>query len=326
MDEMTDVADNVKEHIKQMCGNLKAEILQQTELKISNVEKYYDLLLKQQRQTLTEAFKLWIDSLTTQITQNTEFIGELRGRATQFELQINKDLEKLGTKVSNGVQISQGAAEKEPDILPSHSNVCVSERNVTFSPGSTTKPKHTIAEMDEQIYYLTQEVSDIKSQLRDAENCIDKLEDQSRRNNLKFYGIPEADEESWADSEAAIRVLMRDELKIANADNIEITRAHRMNQKGLKEDEPRPIIVKYDHWKDRQTVLKSSKALKGTPKSISEDFCARTVDYRKKLLPEMYEKREQGLFSTIRYKTVISKPFRKTIDNVSNEPLGTDTD
>ena len=318
---MEDVPENVKALIQTSFKQAKAEMTEEMNLKIGNLEKTHEQLLKQQRQTLTEIFKAWIDNLTSQIGQNSEFIGEMRGRATQFELQLNTEFKNLRAQIGEGVPNSRDSVGKDCAIPVAHTEVCVNERNVTFSPRTADKPDHTLVEMDQQILYLTQELIKLKNSLRAAENCIDKLEDQSRRNNLKFYGIPEGEQESWADSEAIIRDLMRDELKIPNADNIGITRAHRMDQKGLKEDEPRPIIVKYEHWKDRQNILVNSKVFKGTPKSISEDFCARTVEYRKKLLPEMYEKRKQGLFSTIRYKKVISKQFlRKNTENeITNE-------
>ena len=316
---MEDVPENVKALIEKMYTKAKTEIKEEMTLKISNLEHTYDKLISQQRQTLTETFKLWIDNLTSQISQNSEFIGEVRGRATQFELQLNQEFVSLRSQIDQGVKNFCDNGGKDSDVPVAPTEVCVSDRNVTFSPVSLMKPEHSLVEMDRQIMYLTQELSKVKSALRDAENCIDKLEDQSRRNNLKFYGLPEGEQESWADSEALIRNLMRDELKIPDAENIGITRAHRMHQKGLKVDEPRPIIVKYEHWRDRQTVLGNSKVFKGTPKSISEDFCARTVEYRKKLLPEMYQKRDQGLFATIRYKKVISKAFRKNTENLTNE-------
>ena len=95
------------------------------------------------------------------------------------------------------------------------------------------------------------------------------LEDQSRRDNLIFYGIPESvdGKETWEESENLVRNVMKDTLKVESADmegnlGIEIERAHRLprshgrhGQQVTTENQPRPIIVKFSRWKHRQKIL-----------------------------------------------------------------------
>ena len=56
---------------------------------------------------------------------------------------------------------------------------------------------------------------------------IENLEAQSRRQNLKFFNVPESEKESWEESEHKIRQFMRDTLDIDES-TISIERAHRL--------------------------------------------------------------------------------------------------
>ena len=56
----------------------------------------------------------------------------------------------------------------------------------------------------------------------------DYLENQSRRNNIKIFGVPEdPDEKTWDDTELIVKTVIKNELGIQDADKIEIERAHR---------------------------------------------------------------------------------------------------
>ena len=101
-------------------------------------------------------------------------------------------------------------------------------------------------ELLKQVKLLTAENTKLKIQMS-------KLEDQSRRENLIFYGIPETDDnESWEKSENLIRKFMSEKMKVDNAmddteKGIQIERAHRISHTRSNKDakEPRPIIVKF---------------------------------------------------------------------------------
>ena len=54
------------------------------------------------------------------------------------------------------------------------------------------------------------------------------LEDRSRRGNLRFDGIEEWEDESWADTEENLKLKIKETLGI---ENIEIERAHRVGDK-----------------------------------------------------------------------------------------------
>ena len=168
---------------------------------------------------------------------------------------------------------------------------------------------------------------------------IDALENQSRRNNMVVYGIPEESNESWEKSEDTIKKLIKEKLEIA--EDIVIERAHRLgkqkkrvtttegdheggeaaaeastsesrqdsdntqdamhtmadgDQAKAEKPRPRPLIVKFAHWKDKERVLAAGREhFRATSEDIKvgEDYSVKVRNVRKSLIPFLIEFREQ---------------------------------
>jgi hypothetical protein len=101
---------------------------------------------------------------------------------------------------------------------------------------------------------------------------VDYLEGQNRRNNLIFKGITEKPRESWSQSEDVIRDLLKNVFKIKD---VSIERCHRVGPLRPQNRHPRPIVVKFTFWKDRERILKRRGSLAGTNVFLEEDFTAR---------------------------------------------------
>ena len=91
------------------------------------------------------------------------------------------------------------------------------------------------------------------------------MEGQSKRNNLVFhaYGIPEENDETWDDREAAVRKILEEKMGMEEAwrgTDIAIERAHRIGR--FSRDETRPIIVKVANYKHKNNVLNISQSYK----------------------------------------------------------------
>ena len=85
----------------------------------------------------------------------------------------------------------------------------------------------------------------------------EQFEAQSRRENLKFINIPESGRETWEESENKVRKFLKEKLD-QDETAISIERAHRLPSPS----KPRPIIVKFSHFKDKDRVLQQYKSLK----------------------------------------------------------------
>ena len=69
------------------------------------------------------------------------------------------------------------------------------------------------------------EIEKLKKDNDDVNNKLRILEDRSRRDNLRFDGIEEWEEESWSDTEQNLKDTLSEILGIQN---VKIERAHRV--------------------------------------------------------------------------------------------------
>ncbi|KAB0790208.1 hypothetical protein PPYR_15454, partial [Photinus pyralis] len=108
---------------------------------------------------------------------------------------------------------------------------------------------------------------------------VDALEQYSRRNNIRLFGIPEEKNENI--QEVVIDAFNNVGIPVTS-DSID--RLHRVG-KSLDSSKTRPIIIKFISYKSKHMVVTSKRKFKGTKCSIQEDL---TVP-RLQLLKEVQE-------------------------------------
>lgn len=142
--------------------------------------------------------------------------------------------------------------------------------------------------------------------LADLDDRHDYLENQNRRNNIKLFGIPEEKQENWDDCERKAKEAIAGNLGIK--DEMIIERAHRvgrpgntrvrggrgMNGSNQRNDEPRPIVVKFNNWKQKSKVIKAAQKIRPKGISFREDFSKRVLDRRAELVPQLISARQEG--------------------------------
>lgn len=105
-----------------------------------------------------------------------------------------------------------------------------------------------------------------------------------------------------------LREFFKDKLKI-DPKSIEIERAHRIGNSKQQTTKPRPIVVQFLHYKDKELILTKAKThLKNSGVYVNEDFSDRIRKKRAELFPAMKEAREWGNFAVISYDRLIVKP------------------
>ena len=127
------------------------------------------------------------------------------------------------------------------------------------------------------------EIESLRSQLETRTNTVntltrrlDSLEQYSRRNSLRFFGIKESPGESTDD---VIIKLATDKLKM-NLCKDEIDRSHRVGppkETISDDDKPRAIIVKFASYRKRREVMGNRRKLAGKRMSILEDLTAKNA-------------------------------------------------
>lgn len=116
---------------------------------------------------------------------------------------------------------------------------------------------------------------------------------RSMRDNLLFYKIPEAINETDADCADKVLGLIEDTMGIDNArNNIKLHRAHRIGR--FNPTKVRPIVAKFAFYPDREKVRMNAGKLKETQYGISQQFPKEVMDKRRELVPLMKQARREG--------------------------------
>ena len=166
---------------------------------------------------------------------------------------------------------------KSKDETISKLNVEIGELKATCS----FLTKET-SELTKKIETNKDKISNTMKQHNDlVEKAVD-LEDRSRRNNVIFYNIKEQEGE---DCDTLITGLLKAQGFFRPDYILEIDRAHRLGRKRVDNEgqRPRPIIVRFNFFKDKDLIIKKGKLFKGTEVAASEDFSKITVETHKKL-------------------------------------------
>ncbi|CAN7992876.1 unnamed protein product, partial [Ixodes hexagonus] len=128
-----------------------------------------------------------------------------------------------------------------------------------------------------QIDHLETIVTSLRSTVLQQSIKISDLEDRSRRSNLVIFGVaesPNEDEEQLRSK--VISDIFADKLGVPCTS---IARIHRLGRNGTK----RPVIMYFQDFIEKQTVLKNAKKLKGSKVFIQNDYSQSTLHKRKML-------------------------------------------
>ena len=176
--------------------------------------------------------------------------------------------------------------------------------------------------LGKQVSTLSVSVARLEARIAETEKKNEHLEAQSRRENLKFYGLNDEQGETWEQSEANVREYLTRDLGM-NVSDMGIERAHRLPSRSS----PRPIIVKFSSFKDKDLVHKKyrqcrterqeasaadigSENPEGNENStptvrVSEDFPKLATGVRVKLYPFLKQCYENETDTYLRYDMLI---------------------
>ena len=210
----------------------------------------------------------------------------------QIELRLNN----LTTSVSS-IEMSVSRLEKEVSALDSKTKTIDKSVNVL---------KESVRFCEDEIEEMKKNAYDIKDGCTsDIENLRKQflyLEHYSRRENLKFLGIPEriisADEDDdrpSEDTKALVYKFMEDELAIENPQQkIEFQRIHRLGKSA--KNGPRPILARFLRYSDREEVLQLARSkLKDSDFAVYEDIPKELYDIRKAQRHKVKAAKKKGL-------------------------------
>lgn len=157
--------------------------------------------------------------------------------------------------------------------------------------------KDTKKAQEQEVEGLRSLLMKTKAELKEEREKIIELEDYTRRENLKFHNIPEANDEGVTQSSKQVILdILEKELQMDTTD-IRFQAVHRIGRR--KEKRNRPIIARFLCREDRDRVFSRKQALKESRRYrdayITADYAKAIQEERRKLIRAMFKAKERGL-------------------------------
>lgn len=171
----------------------------------------------------------------------------------------------------------------------------------------TQKDVEVLQKSQENLALLESKIEALKREIKDNQDKIDYLENQSRRNNIRISGLDEDDDENWNDTELKVKRFLNSKLEFPYPEDIEMERAHRT---GKVTQKPRQVVVKFLRYKDKEKALKNGYKLKGTGVYMNEDLSSRVMERRKQQQEALANARKEGKIAYFNVDRLIIKDRR----------------
>lgn len=198
------------------------------------------------------------------------------GKILEEIAQMNRKLDKLETIEGHLTRVDNDIKELK--------------ESYTFVNNTADELIKSRNEHSDLIKSLEKKVATIEAHTEKLQSEIVDIRARSMRSNLVLYNLPEKEKE---DPFKTVRDLFSVKMKIDENQEIEIERAHRIE--GKRDDgKPRPIVVKFLRYQDKEYVRKSAYLLKGTRIGIAEQFPKEIAETRKRLYPIMKKAKQDG--------------------------------
>ncbi|XP_072164256.1 uncharacterized protein [Diadema setosum] len=129
-----------------------------------------------------------------------------------------------------------------------------------------------LAQLKAEQHSVNAKLKALENDISKVQHDIEEQEQYSRRECLRFYGIPETKDEN---TDAVITDVVKKHLGITLQSSC-IARSHRITPSSRQETErqqtPKPIIVKFAVYNTRQIVYDAKSRFKGSPIFVHEDL------------------------------------------------------
>ena len=192
----------------------------------------------------------WALILHNEISDLKASMAKLLSMKEEIKSEIKVDLAEFKDELSGKV----AEIEKSAQFVSNKYD----EANLAASTALETSKK------------VKEEYLEIRAQIEELRLVADEAAQYSRRNCLIISGIPEMKKE---DTDKIVIDITEKWLDI-QLDIGKIDRTHRLKVKG-SQGMPRPIIVKFCNYHDRESMYRAKRKLKGTKITITEHLTRR---------------------------------------------------
>ena len=230
--------------------------------------------------------------------------------------EIKVNLEEL-------IKVQQSAYRDFTSILFESLTAKVEEQNkfifelrksLEFSQSELNDVKHDLTNCKKTIDAQDKVINENKLVISTLQNQVSRVEDHSRRKNIRITGVPEGNQENWEQTQRKVEKIIQENIKITD---VKVQYAHRINSKN--EVGPRPIIARLGHDTDRISLLRKFGALKGTNIYLNEDLSDQTMKKRNEKLQEFKKAKSEGKIAYFSEDKLIVKERTKSTTPSSPE-------
>ena len=160
-----------------------------------------------------------------------------------------------------------------------------SQNQIESLTKENTSLRSAISTINTQLPAVSAQLTTISAENNALKETILDLQTRSMRDNLIFSGITESS--TTEDPEKLVKDFMLKQLKLPpdTVNNITFHRVHRLGRNLHNTTRPRPIIAKFEHYKQKELVQKQGRQLKGTHFGLNDQFPQEINRRRKQLLP-----------------------------------------
>ena len=199
--------------------------------------------------------------------------------------KIESAIQKQVCEILQAIQVQREALETIQDT-----QIGMQEKLSTLCH-DLDKTNKIVGKNSEKIKELRNVHDETNTTVSDLCDQIDRIEGYSRRNNVKFYGIPESDRpESNTDCSEAVKLVLKTYMPNEKWSDDVIDRAHRLGgRQSSQNTRPRPIIAKFLRWSDAMCLMKNKEAradMKKENLTVAQDLTRRQSSTLKELRDE----------------------------------------
>ena len=198
--------------------------------------------------------------------------------------------------VENRLQRLEGIFERFSALENSVSSL---QTGLSTLSEKSRKVEEKTNDIEKAMEFESTEIEELKKKDKENEDKIKDLEDKllyqevyNRRENLRFFGIPESTT-GVENTFEVMRNFLKEELELENTENIEFQRAHRIGKK--KTGEARPVIVRFLKFPERELVFRKAREMESDiDVKVYSDLPKEIGQRRKRQWPRLKKAREEG--------------------------------
>jgi chromosome segregation ATPase len=212
---------------------------------------------------------------SSQGMNNNSTLEDILKRLESIDMRLVK-LDEIDRKLSD---IDRRVTELDQTVKSINHRVRALEDSRQFDSDSIDEIKNQQAEC----VSMQTDIDLLKRQSDAHEKQTLDMQTRSMRDNLMFFNIPEPElqKDEREDCTKTVLNFCSEHLKMGDTTDIKLDRAHRVG--AFRRGSNRPVVAKFNYYKDRERVRKETKNLKGTNFGVSEQY-PKTIQDRRKIL------------------------------------------